>query len=619
MNAKLLLEQNAIRLKRLAHLVLAENEDEAATLVRMDILDSPLLRIFLTLYYQGMMGKAPPLGTKDPITLTHDLLISAERKGYKFPKTKAAMEMAHRKPIMVPDEGTPPNIGALSAPLRKLRQMIAQEDAQHDSQGLLVTVGEPELNILSDIEKSVKDVYNVDSSPASDLKIKSKKLDAVYDKLSNSINITTKTSPGVVRVPMYGIDRSNFSVVNDRGNYEDLSSASIWAVSGKGKKLLKDLADQYEKQNGGPAIDNSLLAFDRGRARIVDIIPPPIHSEILLPLGSENKADEALDRLRERMDYDPYKQRLDLVVRSAKIGRYGYIEVVAKTDTEKMEYDNEGELVPVKSYDLSPYEQEEGFWELPEDTTVNLAFGLFDDALVTLRKGRIVNRSLDETLEIISSFISSVDNYAKAFKIRGHKSAQGYQEFASYRSALQEARKSSDGNMMNLVRLPSGMLAEEDEGSPVASFSVDKKVPGMLTKMMVTPVQSTQFSGFVDFDQDYRMMIIWSHHVEGEEVKGENGTTFTKELLRILRANSSDLERLMGAPPLLREVRKGAMYTFSTPFSIYGVAKKKNDLVAFITKVNKQIEDASHKSRLTRGIKNRIEDEDLQPAPRRQS
>jgi len=618
MNSKLLLERNAIRLKRLAHLVLAEDENGAEILVRMDILDSPLLRIFLTLYYQGMLGKASSVGTKDPFTLISDLLTSAERKGYKFPKTKSAMDMARRSPITVPDEVNPPNIGALSAPIRKLRQTIAKEEAHHNSQGLLITVGEPELRLVADIEKSVKDVYNVDSSSARDLTVKSKKLDAVYDRLSNSINITTKTSPGVVRLPMYGIDRRNFSVVNDRGEYEDLSSPGIWAVSRGGKKLLKNLSEQYEKQTGGPSIDNALLAFDRGRARIVDIIPPPTQLEILFPLGSENKADETLDALRRQGDYDVYKQRVYLSVRS-KVGRYGYMEVVTKTDTEKMEYDDEGELVPIKSYDLGEYDQEKGFRELPEDTTVQLAFGLFSDALLTLRKGRTVNRSLDETLMIVSDFISSVDNYARSFKIQGHKLSQGYQSFVSYRSALQEARKSSDGNMMSLVRLPPGMMMEEEEGSPIASFSVDRKVPNMMTKVMVTPVQSTQFSGFVDFDQDYHMMIIWSHHVEGEEVKGENDTTFTKELLRILRANSSDLERLMGAAPLLKEVRKGAMYTFGIPFSVYSVSEKKNGLVAFITKVNKQIEDASHKSRLTRGIKNRIEDEDLQLAPRRKS
>jgi len=599
-NAKLLVEKQGIKLKKLASLLLtAEDVGSIADITNYNVFDNPISNIFSVLYTQGFLDREEGKNAVDAINGLVSLL---GVRGYKFPIYHRYLESAANSPPPEPDPSAGPNPAALSTPIRVLRQRIEQEIQKPRGGGIDVIPKQSYLDKVKLIENALASLNyeKAGKDPHRDTQEKSKRLDALYDKLSAGINADTKAAAGLqkIEVSTVATDFSSPRVPIGGGFGKSTivqMEPDMLAVPSKHVEALRELSHKYSSSNGVKDTFQNI-----GPARVSDIIPPPDASrqQIRVPVEGELLESVAF-KLKEHESWNAFTSKINLSWTPKP--REG------EENPPSYQYASVGLAVPGSLHDMVAYRPGK-----EEDKQVYLLFRLTDGALLKdPSRSDTVLKPVGSLIATVRSFLAEARSIADDVGVPQSLEAYSYYyDLNNYLDDLSLLRKSADRKgYVSIVRVPWSLEEAEKDGLPLASVS-QKETDSILSHAIISPVTDTQFAGFVDFDQDYRMMILWAH-VESGQV-GTEGKSYVQHTIDILRRNRPALTKIMGGnPPLVQRTKGGARYAFEEAFSLRAVAARRSELVDFINKLNGELNDTATATRIVREPPSSLSDEDF--------
>lgn len=163
--------------------------------------------------------------------------------------------------------------------------------------------------------------------------------------------------------------------------------------------------------------------------------------------------------------------------------------------------------------------------------------------------------------------------------------------------------------IIRLLRLPFAP-DEVDDKWPAAELKEEKFVSKFISSMTLELILKSRFSGFVEFDDKYRMIILWANS-PGDDVKDENGATFRDHLVSILSSSKSKLAAILGQTPEVMKTKTGAAFYFPKPSSLVRVIKSREDLENIILYIDSLLSDKEKETSLSRNFNRNIDDDEL--------
>lgn len=165
-----------------------------------------------------------------------------------------------------------------------------------------------------------------------------------------------------------------------------------------------------------------------------------------------------------------------------------------------------------------------------------------------------------------------------------------------------------EGNLtearIQLVRLPFGI--QDLDSIDALNVTSDHWIGKSLARVDLELVQKTRFSGFVDFDSNYRMMILWANAPNNSEKE-----EFKSMLMNLLGQHRDKLGVMLKQQPDLIEIPSGAAFYFPKQMSLYTVVKRIRQLVSEIEKINEELSRREKEVDVSRGFNRHIDDSEL--------
>lgn len=196
--------------------------------------------------------------------------------------------------------------------------------------------------------------------------------------------------------------------------------------------------------------------------------------------------------------------------------------------------------------------------------------------------------------------------------IQGLKGAEQIDESRKELFRVGGVQGSTGDTVIRLLRLPFAP-DEIDDKWPAAELKEEKFVSKFVSSMTLELILKSRFSGFVEFDDKYRMIILWANS-PGDDVKDENGATFRDHLVSILSSTKSKLAGIMGQTPEVMKTKTGAAFYFPKPSSLVRVIRSRDDLEAAILRIDYLLKDKENETSLSRNFNRSIDDDEL-PSP----
>jgi hypothetical protein len=166
--------------------------------------------------------------------------------------------------------------------------------------------------------------------------------------------------------------------------------------------------------------------------------------------------------------------------------------------------------------------------------------------------------------------------------------------------------------LVMIVQLPFAP-DEIDDHYPTLELAEDTAVGPNMTIMRVESINRMRFAGFVDFDDHYRMMIMWANAAH-DRTTGSGGQTYREVLVEILKGFANQFEGLMGIKPEVHKTKSGASYYFTKPSSVVRLVEVLLKLKALIDRVNTSISSKEEDKVIPERAFNReINDDELPP------
>lgn len=192
--------------------------------------------------------------------------------------------------------------------------------------------------------------------------------------------------------------------------------------------------------------------------------------------------------------------------------------------------------------------------------------------------------------------------------LRGERSVEQIQEEKDILMSL--SQEGEDGNaVVRTIRLPFSP-DQMDDAFPSAELKEDRYIGKSLSELSLELIRKSRFSGFVDFDDKYRMMILWAN-APSDDQKDDEGQTFREHLLGLLKDHQKEFSSIMGQSPDVIKTKTGAAYYFARPASIPRVVKNRAALEKAIEAVNTDLSSMEQHTRIERGFNRNIEDDEL--------
>lgn len=192
--------------------------------------------------------------------------------------------------------------------------------------------------------------------------------------------------------------------------------------------------------------------------------------------------------------------------------------------------------------------------------------------------------------------------------MRGGRSVEQAQEEEKFLNDI--SQPSADGGpIVRMVRLPF-TPDQIDDAFPSVEVREDEYIGKHVSKIVLELIRKSRFSGFVEFDDKYRMMILWANAPSDNQKDGE-GNTFRDHLIEILKDHSKNFAGLLGQVPEVIKTKTGAALYFPKPASIPRIVKGRAGIEKAIETVNADIEAMEQHTRIERGFNRRIDDDEL--------
>tara|TARA_R100001079_G_scaffold97565_1_gene61177 strand:- start:4008 stop:5483 length:1476 start_codon:yes stop_codon:yes gene_type:complete len=166
-----------------------------------------------------------------------------------------------------------------------------------------------------------------------------------------------------------------------------------------------------------------------------------------------------------------------------------------------------------------------------------------------------------------------------------------------------------DQSVVRTIRLPFAP-DQIDDNFPSLELDSDTYIGQNVSKVVVESINRMRFSGFVDFDQDYRMMIMWAN-APSDDHKDVMGKTYRDLLEKVLKAYSSKFGDLLKVKPEVRKIKRGAALYFPKPISLHVLVKSFTPLQNLLNQTNASIENAEIARGLERSFNREINDDEL--------
>lgn len=167
-------------------------------------------------------------------------------------------------------------------------------------------------------------------------------------------------------------------------------------------------------------------------------------------------------------------------------------------------------------------------------------------------------------------------------------------------------------DVVRLVQLPF-TPDQIDDAFPSVEIRDERFIGKNLSRVTLELISKARFSGFVEFDDKYRMIILWAN-APGDDQTDENGATFSDHLRTILSSRKSKFAAILGQSPEVMKTKTGAALYFPRPASLPHVIKNRGELEEAIADVNSLVDKMEQRSSLSRTFNRSISDDEL-PMP----
>ena len=172
-----------------------------------------------------------------------------------------------------------------------------------------------------------------------------------------------------------------------------------------------------------------------------------------------------------------------------------------------------------------------------------------------------------------------------------------------------QPKKVSPHPVVRVVNLPFAP-DQIDDNFPTLELYDDAAVGPNMTRVTVENINRMRFAGFVDFDDKYRMMIMWANAPDDEN-KDVMDRTYRDLLVRVLGVHKHFYQDLVGMEPEVHKTKVGASYYFPAPVSVAHLVEVFMDLINLINRTNSSIEHQEVELKLERAFNREIDDEEL--------
>lgn len=188
-------------------------------------------------------------------------------------------------------------------------------------------------------------------------------------------------------------------------------------------------------------------------------------------------------------------------------------------------------------------------------------------------------------------------------------------EWEAERAELAELEQPDPGGndraVVRTVHLPFAP-DQIDDNFPTLELHKDEYIGQNISRTIVENINRMRFSGFVDFDQNYRMMIMWANAPDDDDAqRDELGTSYRDLLLKVLGHYKSKFGELLDMDPEVHRTNTGAALYFPKPASVAHLVRNFNELRNLINKVNEVIERQETDRGLSRAFNREINDQEL--------
>jgi len=192
--------------------------------------------------------------------------------------------------------------------------------------------------------------------------------------------------------------------------------------------------------------------------------------------------------------------------------------------------------------------------------------------------------------------------------LRGERSVEQFEEEQNILKNISMPSKDG-GPIVKIVQLPFAP-DQIDDAFPSVEIKQDEYLGKHLSQLSLELIRKSRFSGFVEFDDKYRMMILWAN-APSDTQKDAEGQSFQSHLIEILKDHQKTLSGLMGQVPEVLKTKTGAAYYFPKPASVPRVIKGRAGLEKAIEAINEDIESMEQHTRIERGFNRQIDEDEL--------
>lgn len=541
MSAKILLEQRAIFLQKLAYAVLTNPDMRLATVANLvgdpTLFDKDLSSILSILFAHDNLKSENVTAAEQPIKFLEQIYQDLEIWGFKLPLFKKRYEWVKSttggsfKNENRQFEGG--DTRALDKPLRRLRESFYElrlHDDGHirDNVGRALTknTGAELTALVENLITSVKKLetegraYSVGSDEGRAGKGRTEFLDQRYDEIAALLNKSVGTAAEGPVVTVYHV------------HSEAMDSERWYAVP------EKDL----------PGLTRAVLSA--------------------------------------RPDWDADQNT-----------KYEYVSsILASPSTYQIKV-----VFPEASVAVgSPFLWREALTNVEKKTGGQVKTELDD------RKATLTSTRKDLLDKVVAALEKRFD--AKPGLMRGNKSGAQFEQEEKLLNEISQP-SAAGGPIVRLVRLPF-TPDQIDDAFPSVEVVEDEYIGKHLSVISLELIRKTRFSGFVEFDDKYRMMILWAN-APSDDQKDAEGQTFREHLIAILKDHKDNFASLLGQAPEVIKTKTGAAFYFPKPASIPRIVKGRTGIEKAIEAVNVDIEAMEQHTRIERGFNKRIDDDEL--------
>lgn len=237
--------------------------------------------------------------------------------------------------------------------------------------------------------------------------------------------------------------------------------------------------------------------------------------------------------------------------------------------------------------------------------------------LETKTGGQVKSEVSDNKVTLTSSRKDLLEKVVKALEdkfkaksglLRGGRSVEQFEAEQNALNGMSQPSKDG-GPIVQLVRLPFAP-DQMDDAFPSADIREDEYIGKHLSKLSLELVRKSRFSGFVEFDDQYRMLILWANAPSDTQTDPE-GQTFRQHLVQILKDHQKTFATILGQTPEVMKTKTGAAFYFPKPASIPRVLKSRSEVEKAIESVNEDLAAMEQHTRVERGFNRTLQQDEV--------